>query len=201
MKSTVESPLPPGPRILEGRAVRVGVGDVREARDQPAQPAGDLGRLRAERRGRGRFAVVGAVEADDHGPPGRAAHHLDGDLDRLGAVEGDVVAGEALRRDRRAAARPSSAVSSVTSEWLSSFPNRSTAAIAGSRISRRPAPSGTDAEAEMQSRKTLPSASVTVQPALPASSEGAGGPRRARRRPCARRARGSRGSGARAARP
>ena len=41
------------------------------------------------------------MEADDHRPPGRAAHHLDRDLDRLGAVEGDVEAADARRRDRQ----------------------------------------------------------------------------------------------------
>ncbi len=84
--------------VLEGRAVRVRVRNVREARDQRAQAARNLVGLRAQRGGRGRLTVVRAVKADDHWPPGRAAHHLDGGLDRLGPVQGDVVAGEALRR-------------------------------------------------------------------------------------------------------
>ena len=47
---------------------------------------------------------------------------------------------------------PSSAVSSDASAWLSSLPNVFSASIAGSSSSERPAPSGTEAEAEAQSR-------------------------------------------------
>ena len=141
-----------GARIAQRGPVGVRVRHVDEPRHQPAQPAADLRRLGAERRGQRRLAVVGAVEAEDHRPPGRAAHDLDRDLDRLGPVERDVVAGRARRGDLRAAARRARAVSSETSAWLSSLPNRAIASVTGPSSSGRPAPSGTEAEAEAQSR-------------------------------------------------
>ena len=48
------------------------------------------------------------------------------------------------------------------SQWLSSLPKRRIASTAGSIRSSRQAPSGTDADAEARSKKTLPSRSVTV---------------------------------------
>ena len=98
MKSTVESPLPPGRGSLKGERYACGYGTCAKPGTRRAQAARNLVGLRAQRGGRGRLTVVRAVEADDHRPPGRAAHHLDRGLDRLGPVEGDVVAGEALRR-------------------------------------------------------------------------------------------------------
>ena len=50
----------------------------------------------------------------------------------------------------------------LASAWLSSLPKRRIAATAGSIRSARVAPSGTEAEAEARSKKTLPSTSVTV---------------------------------------
>ena len=87
------------PRLPEGAAVGVGIRHVHEAGHDGPDAATQLGDLGAERDRHRRLPVVAAEEAEDQRPAGGPAHQPDRDLDGLGAVEGDVDAGAARRRD------------------------------------------------------------------------------------------------------
>jgi hypothetical protein len=81
---------PPGPRRGERGPVGVRERHVDEAGPQRPVSGADLVDLGAEGGGRGRLAVIAAVEGEDERAAGDAPHHPHRGLDRLGAVQGDV---------------------------------------------------------------------------------------------------------------
>ena len=92
------SPVPPG-ASHERRAVRVRVGHVHEPGHQRAIPERQVARLRTDRAGGPRLAVVAAHEPDHDRAAGRATHEPHRGLDGLRAVQGDVDTAERPGRD------------------------------------------------------------------------------------------------------